>query len=294
MTNACMAMSRRRELRIRNRSRWLPAGTLPCMHDVFSATAAEVRARGAQQCLAPVVDLARDPRWGRTEETYGEDPYLVSTNWRGRSGRLSRQWTVHRQVSRAGNAQTLRGSRPAGRWNQRWPRQLSERVIREYFLKPFEAGVKEAHARTVWRPTTRSTAFLRTATAFLTEILRHEWGFDGLLVSDYFAISDLRTLHHVAATDDEAAENGARCRSGRRTSGRRHFPRPGRTSETGRIAASTVDQAAAHMLREKFLTGLFDDPYVDPLTRRKSQTARSISNSRSRRRMKRSFLLKNK
>jgi beta-glucosidase len=79
-------------------------------------------------------------------------------------------------------------------------------VIREYFLKPFEAGVKEGHAQSVMASYNEIDGIPSHSNRhLLTDILRHEWGFDGVLVSDYFAISDLRTLHHVAATDDDAA-----------------------------------------------------------------------------------------
>ena len=113
------------------------------VRDVFSATAAEVRARGAQQCLTPVLDLAREPRWGRTEETYGEDPYLTS-----RIGVAAIQgfqgngpFIVKSHVMATAKHFAVHGQ-PEGGTNVA-PGNYSQRVIREYFLKPFEAAVKE-------------------------------------------------------------------------------------------------------------------------------------------------------
>ena len=126
-------------------SSWDPS----LLHDVFSATAAEVRARGAQQCLTPVVDLARDPRWGRTEETYGEDPYLVTRlgvaaveGFQGNGPFIDKSHVLATLKHFAVHGQPEGGTNVG-------PGNLSERVIREYFLKPFEAGVKEAHAQSV-------------------------------------------------------------------------------------------------------------------------------------------------
>ena len=192
-------------------SSWDPA----LVHDVFSATAAEVRARGAQQCLTPVVDLARDPRWGRTEETYGEDPYLVSRigvaaveGFQGSGPFIDKTHVLATLKHFAVHGQPEGGTNVG-------PGNYSERVIREYFLKPFEAGVKEAHAQSVMASYNEIDGIPSHSNRhLLTDVLRHEWGFDGVLVSDYFAISDLRTLHHVAATDDEAAQDGARRRRG--------------------------------------------------------------------------------
>ena len=235
------------------------------LHDVFSATAAEVRARGAQQCLTPVVDLARDPRWGRTEETYGEDPYLVSRlgvaaveGFQGSGPFIDKSHVLATLKHFAVHGQPEGGTNVG-------PGNLSERVIREYFLKPFEAGVKEAHAQSVMASYNEIDGIPSHSNRhLLTEVLRHEWGFDGVLVSDYFAISDLRTLHHVVATDDDAAKMALDAGVDVELPGADTFRNLVEQVKAGRIAESTIDQAAAHMLREKFLTGLFDDPYVDP------------------------------
>jgi len=251
-------------------SSWDPA----LIHDVFSATAAEARARGAQECLAPVVDLARDPRWGRTEETYGEDPYLVSRigvaavkGFQGDGPFIDKSHVLATLKHFAVHGQPEGGTNVG-------PGNYSERVVREYFLKPFEAGVKEAHARTVMASYNEIDGIPSHSNRhLLTDILRQEWGFDGLLVSDYFAISDLRTLHHVAATDDEAAKMALDAGVDIELPGADTFRDLADQVRKGRIAQSTVDQAVSRVLREKFLTGLFDDPYVDP------ENAEKVTNS---------------
>ena len=235
------------------------------VHDVFSATAAEVRARGAQQCLAPVVDLARDPRWGRTEETYGEDPYLVSRigvaaveGFQGDGPFIDKSHVMATLKHFAVHGQPEGGTNVG-------PGNYSERVVREYFLKPFEVGVKEAHARSVMASYNEIDGIPSHSNRhLLTDILRQEWGFDGLLVSDYFAISDLRTLHHVAATDDEAAKMALDAGVDIELPGADTFRDLAEQVRLGRIAQATVDRSVARVLQEKFLAGLFDDPYVDP------------------------------
>ena len=161
------------------------------VRDVFSATAAEVRARGAQQCLTPVVDLARDPRWGRTEETYGEDPYLVSRigvaavqGFQGSGPFIDKAHVLATLKHFAVHGQPEGGTNVA-------PGNYSERVVREYFLKPFEAGVKQGHAQSVMASYNEIDGIPSHSNRhLLTDVLRHEWGFDGVLVSDYYTAYD--------------------------------------------------------------------------------------------------------
>jgi beta-glucosidase len=234
------------------------------VHDVFSATAAEVRARGAQQCLTPVLDLARDPRWGRTEETYGEDPYLVSRigvaavqGFQGTGPFIDKTHVMATLKHFAVHGQPEGGTNVA-------PGNYSARVIREYFLKPFEAAVKEGDAHSVMASYNEIDGIPSHSNRhLLTDILRQEWGFHGVLVSDYFGISDLRTLHHVAATDADAAKMALEAGVDVELPAADTFRSLVEQVKLGRIAEATVDQAATRVLREKFLTGLFDDPYVD-------------------------------
>src|SRR5215471_3430021 len=235
------------------------------VRDVFTATAAEVRARGAQQCLTPVLDLAREPRWGRTEETYGEDPYLVSRigvaaikGFQGQGPFIDSSHVIATAKHFAVHGQPEGGTNVA-------PGNYSERVVREHFLKPFEAAVKEAHVQSVMASYNEVDGIPSHSNKhLLDDILRHEWGFNGILVSDYFAIAQLEDFHHVVASRPAAAklalESGVDV----------ELPfddaygslidevRQGKTSE------AYVDRAVSRVLRLKFLTGLFDNPFVDP------------------------------
>jgi beta-glucosidase len=235
------------------------------VHDVFSATAAEVRARGAQQCLTPVLDLARDPRWGRTEETYGEDPYLVSrigvaavTGFQGNGPFIDSSHVIATLKHFAVHGQPEGGTNVA-------PGNYSERVVREYFLRPFQMAVEEGHAQSVMASYNEIDGIPSHANQhLLTDILRQEWGFNGIVVSDYFGIDDLRALHHVAVNSADAAKMALEAGVDVELPAADAYRSLLGQVRNGRIAESTVDQAVARVLREKFLTGVFDNPYVDP------------------------------
>ena len=231
---------------------------------VFAATAAEVRARGAQHCLAPVLDLARDPRWGRTEETYGEDPYLVSRI--GLAAILGLQGTgaIDRSHVMATAKHFAAHGQPEGGTNVA-PGNYSERVIREYFLKPFETAVKDGHVQTVMASYNEIDGIPSHSNKhLLDDILRHEWGFDGVIVSDYFGITDLVTLHHVVATNAEAGKMAVEAGVEIELPFEAAYPSLVDQVHQGRVSESSIDRAVAHLLRAKFEAGLFENPYVDP------------------------------
>jgi beta-glucosidase len=235
------------------------------LHEVFTATAAEARARGAQQCLAPVLDLARDPRWGRTEETYGEDPYLVSrlgvaaiTGFQGVGPTIDKQHVLATAKHFAVHGQPEGGTNVA-------PGNYSERVVREYFLKPFQAAVQEAHVGTVMASYNEIDGVPSHANKhLLKDVLRQEWGFDGALVSDYFGIAELIKIHHVAATPAEAARMALDAGVDIDLPFVAGYDTLPEQVKQGTVSEKDIDRAAGNILRAKFLTGLFDDPYVDP------------------------------
>jgi beta-xylosidase len=242
-------------------STWDPS----LVHDVFAATAAEVRARGAQQCLAPVLDLARDPRWGRTEETYGEDPYLVSRigvaaiqGFQGAGPFIDKSHVVATAKHFAVHGQPEGGTNAA-------PGNYSERVIREYFLKPFEAAVEEGGVQSVMPSYNEIDGIPSHGNKhLLDDVLRREWGFRGAVVSDYFAVADLNVLHHIVSSNDEAAKLALESGVDVELPFGNAFHSLIDQVREGKVSQSMVDRAVAHILRLKFLTGLFDDPSVDP------------------------------
>lgn len=234
------------------------------VHDIFSATAAEVRSRGAQQCLAPVLDLARDPRWGRTEETYGEDPYLVSRmgvaaieGFQGSGPGIDKSHVFATAKHFAVHGQPEGGTNVA-------PGNYSERVVREYFLKPFEAAVQQASVQTVMASYNEIDGIpSHSNTHLLTEILRQEWGFGGMVVSDYFGIDELRRLHHIVGNKEDAAKIALEAGVDMELPAGDAYNSLATQVKAGRIAEAAVDRAVARVLRAKFLAGLFEDPYVD-------------------------------
>jgi len=244
------------------------------LHAVFTATAAEARARGAQQCLAPVLDLARDPRWGRTEETYGEDPYLVSrlgvaaiTGFQGVGPTIDKAHVMATAKHFAVHGQPEGGTNVA-------PGNYSERVVREYFLKPFAAAVQEAHVGTVMASYNEIDGVPSHANKhLLKDVLRQEWGFDGALVSDYFGIAELIRVHHVAATPAEAARMALDAGVDIDLPFVAGYDTLPEQVKQGTVSEKDIDRAAGNILRAKFLTGLFDDPYVDP------EAAEQVTNS---------------
>jgi beta-glucosidase len=235
------------------------------LHEIFSATAAEARARGVQQCLAPVLDLARDPRWGRIEETYGEDPYLVSrlgvaaiTGYQGTGPGIDKAHVMATAKHFAVHGQPEGGTNVG-------PANYSERTIREYWLKPFEAAVKEAHVATVMPSYNEIDGIPSHSNRhLLQDILRQEWGFQGLVTSDYFGPTELRTVHHIVASEDEAGRLAFESGVDVELPFNQAYGSLVEQVKAGKVAEADVDRSVSRVLRAKFATGLFDDPYVSP------------------------------
>jgi beta-glucosidase len=242
-------------------STWDPS----VLHEIFTATAAEARARGVQQCLAPVLDLARDPRWGRTEETYGEDPYLVShlgiaaiTGYQGTGPEIDKAHVMATAKHFAVHGQPEGGTNVG-------PANYSERTIREYWLKPFEAAVKEAHVATVMPSYNEIDGIPSHSNKhLLLDILRQEWGFQGLVTSDYFGPTELRTVHHVVASEEQAGRLAFESGVDVELPFNQAYGSLVEQVKAGKVAEADVDRSVTRVLRAKFATGLFDDPYVNP------------------------------
>ena len=231
---------------------------------VFTAAALETRARGSHQVLGPNLDLARDPRWGRTEETYGEDPYLVSRMGvavvkalQGPGPGVDGEHVMATAKHFAAHGQPEGGTNIA-------PANYSERIMREVFLPSFEAAVKEAGIHSVMASYNEIDGVpSHTSRWLLDKVLRQEWGFDGHIVSDYYGIPQLVSLHKTAADKADAAR--AAIEAGVDI----ELPDPEanvtlvQLVKDGKVSAATLDQAVARNLRAKFLLGLFENPYVD-------------------------------
>lgn len=237
---------------------------------LYTMTAAEARARGTHQALTPVVDVAREPRWGRVEETFGEDPYLVARMGvaavRGLQGDASfagKTRVIATLKHFAAHGQPESGTNCA-------PANVSMRVLREVFLPTFKAAIQEAGAMSVMPAYNEIDGVPAHANRWLLQdVLRREWGFEGFVVSDYFAIRELNERpeffgHHVARDGKAAAALAVA------TGVDIELPDPdcylhlAELVREGTVPESVIDERVRPMLRAKFRLGLFDDPYVDP------------------------------
>jgi beta-glucosidase-like glycosyl hydrolase len=242
-------------------STWDPA----LVERVMAIVAREARARGSQHVLSPVVDLARDPRWGRIEETYGEDPYLVSRmgvaavrGYQGRSLPLAPDKVFATLKHFAGHGSHEAGINTA-------PPLVPERLLRSELLVPFEAAVKQAGAYMVMPAYNEIDGVPAHVNDWLLEqVLRREWGFQGMVVSDYFAVEQLITRHHVAHDKAEAAREALAAGVDLELPDPHGFPELKAMAHDGRVSPALIDRAVARMLRAKFLAGLFERPFVDP------------------------------
>ncbi|HHV61661.1 MAG TPA: beta-glucosidase [Firmicutes bacterium] len=223
----------------------------------------QVRATGAHHGLAPVLDVARDPRWGRVEETFGEDPYLVSRMGvayvRGLQGENFETGVIATLKHFAGHGFSEGGRNCA-------PVHVAPREFRDTFLRPFKAAVEEAKAGSVMNAYHDIDGIPCAASReLLTDILRGEWGFRGVVVSDYGTIEMLRTYHYVAASKKEAAKMAIEAGIDVELPDIDCYGEPLLEAvKEGLVAEATVDEAVRRHLRAKFSLGLFENPYVDP------------------------------
>jgi len=237
---------------------------LELINRVFTAAALETRARGGQQVLGPNLDLGRDPRWGRTEETYGEDPYLVSRMGvavikaiQGHGPTIDNNHVIATAKHFAAHGQPEAGTNVG-------PANFSERTLRETFLPSFEAAVKEAGVMSVMASYNEIDGVPSHMNTWLLEkVLRQEWGFKGHVVADYFAIAQLQDLHHVAANKTEAAKLALNAGVDIELPEPETYPKLIELVKKGEMSEAVIDRAVARNLRAKFLVGLFEDPYID-------------------------------
>jgi beta-glucosidase len=232
---------------------------------VFSAAADEAGSRGAGQVFTPVLDLARDPRWGRTEETYGEDPFLVTRiGVAAIEGLQGDSYMIDRHHVMATAKHFAVHGVPEGGTNTA-PGNISERVIRENFLIPFQAAVQEAHVGSVMASYNEIDGVPSHANHWLLDkVLRQEWGFKGYVSSDDNGLQMLMQTHHVAHDMAEAAREGLSAGVDFDVSDSPIYPGLIQQVKQGLVPESEVDRAVARVLAAKFRLGLFDHPYVDP------------------------------
>jgi beta-glucosidase len=231
---------------------------------IFSVCAREMRARGANLALAPVVDVCRDPRWGRVEETFGEDPFLTGvlgkaavTGFSGTERKLAPGKVMATLKHMTGHGQPERGINTA-------PAQISERVLREVFFPPFEKIIRETPIAAVMPSYNEIDGVPSHANPWLLKtILRDEWGFKGVTVSDYFALQELQGRHRLVPDMTEAAYRAFTAGVDIETPDIGGYPQLVGLVKAGRIQQADIDAVVRRILELKFLAGLFENPYVD-------------------------------
>lgn len=234
---------------------------------VAAAIAQEARTRGIRQVLSPVINLATDVRWGRVEETYGEDPYLTTQMGLAyiRSFEAAGIVTTPKHfVANVGD-----GGRDS------YPIDRSERLLRELHFPPFQAAVQAGRARSVMASYNSVNGLPATANPWLlSQVLRREWGFGGYLFGDAGATGGANVLHFTSR--DYTESTAAAIRAGLDVIFQSALSQQGLfypAFERGLIPRRRVDEAVTRVLRTKFALGLFERPYVDTLEAARSNGA---------------------
>ncbi len=234
------------------------------MVKIFSVAAREMRARGANFALAPVVDVAREPRWGRIEETYGEDPYLCGEMGKaaviglmGNTKQLAKDKVFATLKHMTGHGQPENGTNIG-------PAEISEHTLREEFFPPFEKLVRETNISAIMPSYNEIGGVPSHANRWLlTKIIREEWGFKGVTISDYFGIKELVTRHQLAPTPTEAALRALKAGVDIETPDGLAYPTLIDLVKTKRVSENEINTVVRRVLELKFLAGLFENPYVD-------------------------------
>jgi len=224
---------------------------------VAHAIGSDMKKVGAHQGLAPVLDVVRDPRWGRTEESFGESPYLVA-----RLGVAYVEGIQENGVIATTKHFVAYGASEGGK---NWaPSLVACRELREVFMFPFEAAVKCANVMSVMNSYSEIDGVpCACSEELLSDVLRKEWGFKGIVVSDYFAIDVLRSYHRIARDKGQAAKLALQAGIDIELPRIDCYYELKRLVETGELSESALDEVVYRVLLMKFRLGLFENPYVE-------------------------------
>ncbi|MDP9494007.1 MAG: glycoside hydrolase family 3 C-terminal domain-containing protein [Actinomycetota bacterium] len=240
-------------------STWEPALT-QAMADVVRL---QMRAMGAHQGLSPVLDICRDPRWGRAEETFGEDPYLVASMGVAFVRGLQGDQLTDGVLATAKHFVGYGASEGGLNWA---PAHIPARELREVFLHPFEAVVKTADLQSMMNGYHELDGVPCAADRdLLTGLLRDDWGFEGSVVSDYFSVRQLADYHHLAEDSVGAASIALSAGVDVELPSTDCYGSPLLEAvKSGAVSQSVVDTAVRRVLGNKFELGLFEQPFVAP------------------------------
>ena len=232
---------------------------------LYATAARQAASRGAHVVLTPVVDVARDPRWGRVEETLGEDPYLAGEigleavlGFQGDDDRWDPGEVFATLKHMAGHGEPEGGNNIA-------PANISERTLREVFLYPFEHIVGNTNVRNIMASYNEVNGVPSHANAWmLDELLRGEWGYQGAVVSDYYGVEELHLRHAVASDLRGAAIRAITSGVDIELPDPKAFPFLVDAVNGGDLDEAILDRAVGRILQQKFERGLFENPYLDP------------------------------
>jgi len=234
------------------------------VRQVDSVVAREIRARGVSLVLSPVVDVARDPRWGRIEETFGEDPYLVGelgvAAVQGLQGDMlpladGKVFATLKHMT--GHGQPESGTNVG-------PAVIAPRALREVFLPPFEQVVKRTNIHSIMASYNEIDGIPSHANSWLLQdLLRGEWGYKGAVVSDYSGIDQLATLQHVEPDFKSAGIRALKAGVDMDLPDGESFRFLPEAVKEGKVSEALIDSAVRRVLELKFLAGVFERPYVD-------------------------------
>jgi len=266
-------------------SSWDPA----LLRTINTVIGREVAARGVSLVLSPVVDIARDPRWGRIEETFGEDPYLVGEM--GVAAVEGLQGTGHQRQLAPGKVfatlKHLTGHGQPENGTNVGPAPVSERELRENFFPPFEEVVKRTGIEAVMASYNEIDGVPSHANKWLLEdVLRREWGFKGAVVSDYSAIDQLMSIHHIAGNLEGAAMRALDAGVDADLPDGVSYASLAKLVREGKVSEAQVDKAVRRMLELKFRAGLFERPLADAATATKltnNEDARALARTAAQR-----------
>ncbi|QGP79420.1 glycoside hydrolase family 3 N-terminal domain-containing protein [Sphingobium sp. CAP-1] len=246
-------------------STWNPA----LVRTMFTAVADEASAAGFHQVLAPVFDLARDPRYGRVEEMYSEDPYLVTQMGlaavQGLQGNAPGQAWRNDGRHVIATAKHLIHGQPENGTNV-GPSDYSEYTMRDVFLPPFEAAVKIGRIGSVMPSYNENLGGIpsHASSWLMKDVLRGEWGFTGFVNSDWLAVKQLHDKQFVASSYGDAGVLGFNSGLDLETPVPEGFAALPAAVQSGAVKMADLDAAVGRILTAKFNAGLFERPYADP------------------------------
>lgn len=235
----------------------------------------EARAIGLSMTYAPNVDLSRDPRWGRVEENYGEDPYLTA-----QLGVAYVKGLQSQGVAACPKHYIAHGS-PEGGINLA-PVHAGEREFRETMMIPFKQVVTEGKAMGIMPAYSEWDGVpVHASRRLLTQLLREQWGFTGQVVSDYGAIKMLFDFHHVAETKTDAGKMALYAGVDVEAPNVIGFNKELEEAvKNGQVPMQWVDLAVSRILRHKFQLGLFENPYADEAAMQENRNAEALALAR--------------